>query len=79
MVETITYNLANFRHIRNSLSLDAAKIFMHALILSHVAYCITCWGQAGETAVRPLESLHKKTVDKTQYISITGEIKFTEL
>ena len=67
MVKTIKYNLANFRHIRNCLSLDAAKIFMHAMILSHMSYCITCWGQAGETAIKPLESLYKqtlKTLDK---------------
>ena len=40
---------------------------MHAMILSHMSYCITCWGQAGETAIKPLESLYKqtlKTLDK---------------
>lgn len=41
-------------------------IFMHAMILSHMSYCITCWGQAGEIAIKPLESLYKQTL-KTQY------------
>lgn len=62
MVKSIKYNLANFRQIRNCLSLDAAKIFMHAMILSSMSYCITCWGQAGETAIRPIESLYKQTL-----------------
>ena len=67
MVKTIKYNLVNFKHIRNCLSQDAAKIFMHAMILSRMSYCITCWGQAGESTLRPLESLYKqtlKTLDK---------------
>ena len=66
-VKTVKYNLVNFKHIRNCLSLDAAKIFMHAMILSHMSYCITCWGQAGVSTLRPLESLYKqtlKTLDK---------------
>ncbi len=61
MVKTIKYNLANFKHIRSCLSLDAAKTFMHAMILSHMSYCITCWGQAGDSTLRPLESLYKQT------------------
>ncbi len=28
-----------FRHIRKCLSLDFAKMFMHAMILSHISYC----------------------------------------
>ena len=40
---------------------------MHAMILSRMSYCITCWGQAGESTLRHLESLYKqtlKTLDK---------------
>lgn len=67
MVKTLKYNIVNFRHIRNCLSLDAAKTYMHAMILSHMVYCITCWGQASESGTRPLASLYKqtlKTLDK---------------
>ena len=59
------YNLTNFRHFRNCLSisiLDAAKMIMHIMILSHKSYYVTCWRQAGETAIRPLESLYKQTL-----------------
>ena len=48
----------------------AAKMFMHAMILSHMSYCVTCWGQAGETAIKLLESLYKqtlKTLDKKHF------------
>ena len=62
MTKTIRYNLIHFRHIRGCLTLDAAKTFMHAMIISHLTYCITCWGQAGETAIKPLESLYKQTL-----------------
>lgn len=67
MVKTTKHNVANFRHLRNCLSLEAAKIFVHTMILSHKSYWITCSGQAGETAVRHLESLYTqtlKTLDK---------------
>ncbi len=40
---------------------------MHATIFSHLSYCLTCWGQAGETVIKPLKSLYKqtlKTLDK---------------
>lgn len=62
MVTIIKYNLANFKHIRNCLSLNAANICMRAMILSHMSYCIACWVQAGETTIRPLESLYKQTI-----------------
>lgn len=62
MTKIIKYNLANFRQIRSSLSTEAAKVFLHALIFSHIAYCITCWGQASQTTIRPLESLYKQAL-----------------
>ncbi len=62
MTKTLKYNLANFRLIRLSLPMDVAKIFMHALIFSHISYCITCWGQACESTIRPLQSLYKQAI-----------------
>lgn len=46
---------------------------MHAMTLSRLSYCILCWGQAGETAAQPLESLYKQTehLAKSYYIFIT--------
>ncbi len=66
-VRTIKYILINFRQIRQCLPTDIAKIFMHATIFPHLSYCLTCWGQAGETVIKPLKSLYKqtlKTLDK---------------
>ncbi len=37
---------------------------------SHLSYCLTCWGQAGETVIKPLKSLYKqtlKTLDKKSH------------
>ena len=62
MTKTIKYNLANFRHIRSSLPMDVAKTFLHGLIFSHISYCITCWGQANESTIRPLKSQYKQAL-----------------
>ncbi len=62
LVRTIKYSLINFRQIRQCLSTAIAKIFMHATIFSHLSYCLTCWGQAGETVIKPLKSLYKRTL-----------------
>ncbi len=67
LVRTIKYSLINFRQIRQCLPIDIARIFMHAKKNSHLSYCLTCWGQAGETIIKPLKSLYKqtlKTLDK---------------
>jgi len=55
MVRNIKYNMANFRQIRRCLSFDVATAFMHATIFSHMSYCLTCWGQAGETVIKFLK------------------------
>ncbi len=52
--KTIKYNLANWNYL--------SKIFMHAMILSHTSYCITCWGQAGETVIKPQASLYRQAL-----------------
>ncbi len=66
-MRTTKYNLINFRQIRQCLPIDIAKTCMHATIFSHRSYCLTCWGQAGETVIKPVKSLYKqtlKTLDK---------------
>ena len=42
---TVKFNLTNFRYVQNQLPLDAAKLYMHSMIFSHIAYCITSWSQ----------------------------------
>jgi len=36
-------------------------IFLHTTVLSYMSYCLTRWGQAGETVIKPLKSLYKQT------------------
>lgn len=68
----IKLNLMNFRHIRHQMSTQAAKMYMHSMILSHITYCLPIWSQAGVTSLNPLQSLYKQTVkilDKKPNIS----------
>ena len=62
MCNRVKFNLRNFRHIRNQLPLDAAKLYMHSMIFSHISYCITSWSQTGKTTLAPLQTLCKQTL-----------------
>ena len=55
-------NLNCFRFIRRDLSCQTAKLFMHAMIFSHLSYCITSWSQASSTALKPIFSIYKQTI-----------------
>jgi len=44
------------------MSIQAAKTFMHSMILSHFTYCLTSWSQANSTILKPLQSLYKQTL-----------------
>lgn len=59
---TVKFNLRNFRHIRNQLPLDAAKLYMYSMIVPHFTYCITSWSQTGKTILAPLQMLYKQTL-----------------
>jgi len=68
----IKYSLSNFRHIRHQMSTQAAKMYMHSMIFSHITYCLPVWAQASSTSLKPLQSLYKRTVktlDKKPHIS----------
>ncbi len=63
----VRFSLSNFRFIRDYMSSDAALMYMHSMIISHITYCLTTWSQASITTLKPLESLYKqslKTLDK---------------
>ncbi len=53
-------NLANFRFIRNCMSTEAARMYMNAMIILHLTYCLTSWSSSSN--LRPLESLYKQTM-----------------
>lgn len=59
---TLKYSLSVFRHIRNTLTHDAAKIYLEAMIIPHINYCISCWSQTSETAIKPLKSLYNQAI-----------------
>ena len=56
----IKRSLFTFRRIRSSLSVEAAKAFFHAMIMSHFAYGVTCWSQTSDTTLKPLKLLYKQ-------------------
>ncbi len=63
----VRFSLSNFRFIHDYMSSDAALMYMHSMIISHITYCLTTWSQASITTLKPLESLYKqslKTLDK---------------
>ena len=49
---------------------DAAKLYMHAMIFSHLTYCIKNWTLSTNSALQPLQSLYKqalKILDKKPF------------
>ena len=64
----LNLTLATFRHIRDSLSTEAAKTFFSALILSRINYCITTWSHSN--AHKAINSHYKralKILDKKKW------------
>uniref|UniRef100_A0A8C6SXY0 Reverse transcriptase domain-containing protein n=1 Tax=Neogobius melanostomus TaxID=47308 RepID=A0A8C6SXY0_9GOBI len=60
--KTIKFSLHNFRYIRSSMTLQAARMFLHAMVFSHIEYCFTNWSLTNETTFRQIESLYKKAL-----------------
>ncbi len=54
--------LGNFRHLRNHMSTEAAKMYMFSLITSHINYCLPTWATANATTLNPLISLYKQAL-----------------
>lgn len=46
--QRVKFNLFNIRFIRNSMTTDAAKLYMNAMIMSHLTYCLTSFAQANK-------------------------------
>lgn len=59
---TIKFNLQNFKQIRPFMTFDAAKAYLHCMILSHIEYCFTNWSFAGITILKPIEQLFKRAI-----------------
>lgn len=70
VINTVKFSLFNFRFIRPYLSTEAALLYMHTMIFSHLLYCITSWSQTGSTTFHQLDTLYKhalKTLDKKPF------------
>lgn len=55
-------NLNSFRFIRRDLSCKAAQLYMHAMILSDLSYCITSWSQASQVTLKPAVAMYKQAI-----------------
>lgn len=58
----IKYNVANFNQIRRSMTDQAAMMYLHCMIFSHIGYCITTWSLTGVTILKPIERLYKRAL-----------------
>ena len=56
------FNLANFKSIRSSLTTEAARVFMHAMVFSHIEYGFTNWSFTTKTVLSQVESLYKRAI-----------------
>ncbi len=62
VMQTAKYNLANFRYMRNCLTSTAAFLYMNAMIISNLTYCLTSWTHAKNTTLKPILSLYKQAL-----------------
>ncbi len=47
---------------RDSLSMQAAKLYFNAMNIPHLTYCLTSWAQASTTTLKSIQSLHKQVL-----------------
>ncbi len=58
----VKFNLVHFWFIRNSLSNEAAKVYFHSIIISHITYCLTSWSNTHAIVLKPMELLYKQAL-----------------
>ena len=58
----VKMNLVHFKIIRNQLTTEAAKLYFHSMILTHISYCLTTWSQANTTALSLIRKSYKKAL-----------------
>ena len=46
VAQVVKFNLQNFRHFRNNLTMDVAETYSYSMIISHFDYCLTTWSLA---------------------------------
>lgn len=60
--KTIQSNLNCFKLIRHYIPNQAALLYMHAMIFSHISYCLTVWAQVAPTATKHICSLYNQAL-----------------
>lgn len=60
-------HLANVRQIRNNSTTEVLKLYINALILSHMNYCLTSWTQTVSTTLWSVQTLCKHALINTYY------------
>lgn len=55
-------NYSNFKYMRSYLTTEAAKVFLHSMVFSHLIYSLTTWSQTNTTILKPLQSLFKNVL-----------------
>jgi len=58
--QRIRFCLVNFKYIRNTMTFNAAKLYVNAMIMSHLIYCLTSWGQTNGSTLKPLVTCRNK-------------------
>ena len=56
--------------IRNQMTTEAAILYFHAMILTHISYCLTTWSQANANTKSLMHTVYKqalKILDKKSY------------
>ena len=50
------------RNCRDLFDLKTLKLIYHALVYPNLIYCVTAWGCATQTALKPLVTVHKRII-----------------
>lgn len=56
----LRFVISRFKCLTDILDLNQLKILYHALVESHISYCISIWGSALKTHLRPLEIIQRR-------------------
>lgn len=60
--KTIQSNLNCFKLIRHYIPNQAALLYMHGMIFSHISYCMTAWSQAAPSATKCIGSFYNQAI-----------------
>ncbi len=56
----VKFNLNNFKYIRPFLTVDAARLYLHSMIFSHIEYCFNSWLFISDTTLKAIQMLDKR-------------------